>query len=89
MHTQLKEPYRRGNSDRRHGDYRIRIRFSTISRCSLQSGLSPAQQSLAAYSRQVKGYGGQVRNWKSRPIDPGKVGVGSRVLDRLLVVFGG
>src|SRR6185295_15810145 len=40
MHTRLKELDRRGNPDRRHCDYRIRIRFSTISRCSLRSGAS-------------------------------------------------
>jgi len=40
MHTRLKEPDCRGNTDRRHRDYRIRIHFSTTSRCSLQWGAS-------------------------------------------------
>jgi hypothetical protein len=70
MHPRLKELDRRGNADQRHRDYRIRIHFSTTSRRSLQSGDSTIQQSLAAYSRQVKGHGGRVRNWKSGPIDP-------------------
>jgi hypothetical protein len=74
MHTRLKEPDRWGNADRLHHDYRIRIRFSTISRYSLQWGLQQYQKAVAAYSRQATDYGERVLNMKSGPIGRGMGG---------------
>src|SRR5215510_7659356 len=69
-HTRLKEPDRRGNAAPRHRDYRIRIRFSTTSRCRLQGSLQQYQQAVAAPSRLVTNYE-WVRNMKS-----GQTGLG-------------
>jgi len=85
MHTRLKEPDRRGNTDRWHRDYRIRIHFITTSRCSLQGRASTVLEGDRCLQPANNGCRKRGAEYEKQP-DIGASTISARLVDAWVVV---